>query len=213
MGRTWKNTSKFDDVPAGTYEVELYAVEDRKGFENGKYDSSGKPRLAWLFRVLSGEHRGKTIEQNTGAEPEGPQSKLSQLFAMLLGRPLKQDEDVYEDDFVGRHFMLVWALNSKSEKGRNHIVALTPLPATPVGNGEAPPPPPKRLATPAASEGAEFWVLVEEGQPPVKKSRSALEEYVREGGLDPDALLVQEVGKATGWVPASRCGVQGPIPF
>jgi hypothetical protein len=212
MGRTFKNSSKFDDVPAGTYEVELYAVEDRKGFENSKYDSSGKPRLGWLFRVLGGEQFGKTIEQNTGAEPDGPQSKLAQLLTMLLGRPLKQDEEVHEDDFLGRRYTLVWALNSKSEKGRNHIVALTPLPAARVGDGGAPPPPPppKKPLAVADAGGGRFWVVID-GQT-VEKSREAIEEWLREDQLDPAEVQVCPVGKTT-WGAASEHGFVDPRAF
>jgi hypothetical protein len=212
MSHVFVNEPKFDAVPPGEYDVELVALEDRKPFEGSKY-GKGEPRLAWRYKILSGPHQGEVIEQNTGADPKfgGPKSKQTQTVTMMLGRKLAKNEKIDGDAFVGGRWRATWAVNPESEKGYCHIVAMRPLE---VGNGEAPPPPPpKYLATPAASEGAEFWVLVEEGQPPVKKSRSALEEYIREGGVDPGAVLVQEVGKATGWVPASQCGFQGPIPF
>jgi hypothetical protein len=217
MSHTFVNDPKFLELPPGSYPVELSSIEDRKPFENARYGNDGEPRLGWRFRLLSGPHQGQVFEQGTGSEMGGPKSKLTQLLTMLLGRKIAQSEKVDGDQFVGCRYLMTLQVNPDSQKGRCHIVALTPLAAAEVGGGEAPPPPPlpppKRPATPAASEGAEFWVNVGEGQPPVKKSRSALEEYIRECGIDVGVLQVQEVGKATGWVPASQVGFEGPIPF
>jgi hypothetical protein len=209
MSHTFVNEPRFDAVPPGTYDVELVAVEDRKPFEGSKY-GRGDPRLGWRFKVLAGEHQGEVIEQNTGTIPSGPKSKLTQLLTMMLGRKLGRGERVDGDAFIGRRWKLTWAVNPESEKEYCHVVALAPLA---VGNGDAPAPSPRRPITPAVSEGAIFWAIVEEGQPPVQKSRSALEELIREDRLDPKKVLVQEVGKATGWMPASQCGFKEPDPF
>jgi hypothetical protein len=211
--------SEFD-VPAGTYSVRFEGLVDKEPFENSRYARPGEPpepRWGWRFRVLGGEQDGKVIEEVTGRKATR-KARLTQLLSWLMGGNLQPGTDVRVEDLVGRTYRLVWAPNPNSEKGNNHIAHLEPAAAG--GNGaaaaDAPPPPPraKRPATPAASEGAEFWVDVGEGRPPVKKSRSAVEEMIREGGLDADALQVQEVGKpATGWMRASECGFEGPIPF
>jgi hypothetical protein len=209
MGKL-KYESRYD-VPAGTYEVEFVGVEDRKPFDGpGKYGRQDtSPRLGWLFRIISGPLAGQVIEQGTGSHLV-PKSRLLALLTMMLGRRLAPGDEIDPDALKGRRYQLTWSINPDSPEGRCHITGLTPLA---VGSGAAPPAPPKPLAAPPPSEGALFWVLVEEGRPPVQKSRSALEEMIREDQLDPNALLIQEAGKATGWVPASQCGFQDPNPF
>jgi hypothetical protein len=208
-------TSEFD-IPDGTYIVQFSGMVDKEPFENSRYAKPGEPpepRWGWRFRIRGGEQDGKTYEEVTGRKAT-KKARLTQMLTWLVGGNLQPGTDVRVEDFVGRTYRMVLGPNPNSEKGNSHIVHLEPVAAD--GNGAAAaqaPPPPPRAKRPAASEGALFWVDVGEGQPPVQKSRRALEEYIREGGLDPDVVQVREVGKATGWVPASQFGIEGPIPF
>jgi hypothetical protein len=206
LGRTFVNEPKFDAVPAGTYEVQLVAVEDRKPFEGGKYGGGSEPRLGWRFKVLSGPHQDKVIEQGTGTTLGGPKSRLTQLLTMMLGRKLAKGERVDGDALIGRRWQLVWAVNPESEKEYCHVVALTALP-----NGEAPPLPPRSL-TPNDTGGGLFWVIVGEGQPPTSLNRAGVETLIKERNLDPRFLKVCPVGKQD-WGTAEAHGFADITPF
>jgi hypothetical protein len=224
MGREFVNEQR-QQLPPDTYDTELLPVEEIAPYDGpSRYERKGEPenRLCWPFRVLKGPQAGKLLEQITGLRPEGPRSNNTKLLTMLLGRPLGKNERVYEDNFVGKHYRVVWSLNPESEAGRCHISSITPLPmagATPNGDAaqpaQGPPPPPDDAAGVAgtpAQVSETFWIVLKAGEKPVVRDRAAIEVHMKEHSISPQALKVCLLGKQE-WVAAATFNFPDPVTF
>jgi hypothetical protein len=216
---TYEDKPQFADVPAGTYDVQLVGTEEAKPFDGpSRYGRANNgPRLLWRFRITAGERAGQDLVQFTGAEVV-QKSGLLRLLTMLLGRPLRKGEQIDPDTMKGFRFRAAWAINPDSEAGRCHIASLSPISdLTPPANGAAPqatppPPPPRKPLTPADVDGDFFWVVLEDGQPPVLRDRASIEARIKEHSLDPRLLMLCPKGKQT-WETAASLGFADPVPY
>ena len=85
-------------IGSGSYISRLTSVEE---VEEGKYG----PGLRWTFTISQGVRAGGKISRTTGQEPL-PQNALGRVLAGLLGRPLKDGEEVDPNDLIGREYVL-----------------------------------------------------------------------------------------------------------
>src|SRR5262249_8963091 len=103
-------------VPAGTYVAQFAGVEPKQRKEYGD-------GLCWKFRISQGPESGKTALRFTGAILS-PNSACGRLAAGLLGRPLKQDEEIDFASFVGKSFLI--AVEPAQKDGLTRVAAVTP---------------------------------------------------------------------------------------
>jgi hypothetical protein len=227
MGRTFVNEPR-QSVPPGTFDVELFATEDREpysGPSKWKRTNPNEPRMAWQYRILAGEHAGQVIEQITGTVMGGPKSNLAKLLVMMLGRPLGKGESVNEDYFLGSRFRVVWSINVESEQGFCHISSMTllskpasvnPQPAAnaaaPASTNGPPPPPPDAAGTPEKAPEEVFWIVLAPGEGPVMRDRTAIEKHMEENKIDPNKLKLSLVGTKE-WVTAASFNFPDPVKF
>ena len=219
---TYEDKPQFAEVPAGTYDVQFVGTEEAKPFDGpSRYGRTNNgPRLLWRFRITAGPLTGKDLVQFTGNEIV-QKSGLLRLLTMMLGRPLRKGERIDPDTMKGFRFRAAWAINPDSEAGRCHIASLSPISdLTPPANGAAPqaapppppPPPPRKPLAPADVDGDFFWVVLEEGQPPVLGDRASIEARIKEHSLDPRLLMLCPKGKQT-WDTAASLGFADAVPY
>ncbi|MBL8793363.1 MAG: hypothetical protein JNM56_05645 [Planctomycetia bacterium] len=109
-------TVKEMGAPPGHYLGKLVAIEDTNHIEYGA-------GIRFVFTVTTGEHTGRKVSRVTQAEPT-PNNNLGKMLAGLLGRPLKSDEEVDLDQFIGREYHLVV---ETTEKGSTRVAAVSPV--------------------------------------------------------------------------------------
>ncbi len=147
------------NVPAGRYVARFVGTEEREDFVGTMGKNAGKPmpRMAWVFEVMEGEHRGERIPQETGTSAV-IKSVAIRMLTGLNGGPLAVGQKVNTDAYVGRLYSLKVAPNPESTKGNLHIADLEPVgnthpaaptpPRPPAPSAPPPPPPPAAKAPP-----------------------------------------------------------------
>jgi hypothetical protein len=109
-------TVKEVGAPPGDYLGQLETIEDTNHLEYGA-------GLRFVFTVTVGAYSGRKVSRFTQAEPT-PNNNLGKMLAGLLGRPLKSDEEVDLDHFIGREYHLVV---EATEKGSTRVSAVSPV--------------------------------------------------------------------------------------
>jgi hypothetical protein len=122
-----KRDPRFD-IPAGVYETrfagyEEVAADDLAGAENSQY-ATGGARYRFSWEILSGEHRGKTIQQLCGVSAT-PKSRLRAILNGLAGG--EAEDAVDPDNYVDRFFKVGLKVNPASPAGNCHVESLYPI--------------------------------------------------------------------------------------
>src|SRR5262245_49262299 len=104
-------------VPAGTYVAQFAGVEPKQHKEYGD-------GLCWKFRISQGPQTGKTTLRFTGPTPS-PNSVCGRIVSGLVGRPLKPDEEIEFDSYLGKSFLII--VEPAQRDGLTRVAAVTPV--------------------------------------------------------------------------------------
>jgi hypothetical protein len=85
-------------VPSGTYRAKFCGVEPSQHAEYG-------PGVRFLFEVTDGPYAGQQTGRVTALKPT-PGNNTGRMLAGIVGRPLRPDEEVDIDQYVGRPYLL-----------------------------------------------------------------------------------------------------------
>jgi len=107
-------------VPIGNYTgtftgTEVTPPKPEKGYGAG---------LRWKFQIDAGTCAGQTTSRVTGTSPT-PKNGCGKLLSGLIGRALKEGEQVDPDNFIGKRYMIVVAA---SREGGTRVEAIVPMP-------------------------------------------------------------------------------------
>jgi hypothetical protein len=91
------------------------------GIESVTHEEYG-PGVKWKWEILQGEHAGKMAARTTGTAAS-VKNACGKMLAGVLGRELKQGEQVDLDQLVGREFLIVVA---PTEGGSTRVEAAVP---------------------------------------------------------------------------------------
>jgi hypothetical protein len=205
--------SKYD-VPAGTYIIEFRGTRDKPPFKESKFGNSDEPRLGWEFVIVGPPtcgYLGKIIEQATGTYPSA-KSGLVRLINLLMGGTFQPGMEIDTQQFIGRQYQVLWAINPASESGNLHISSLMAVGTTPAPQAPAGPPPRKPAVAPAAITVRKFWVIKKAGTDAVEMDDLALQTWIGEEKMEPSAISCVPVGESE-WKTAADYGFQGTIPY
>src|SRR5687768_9454101 len=89
-------------APVGNYAGPFVGVEPTPPNAAKGYG----PGLRWKWKIDAGPHAGTTVGRVTTNEPS-PKNSAGQILSGLLGRPLKEGEELDPDQFVGRRYAIV----------------------------------------------------------------------------------------------------------
>jgi hypothetical protein len=108
-------------VPAGSYTgtfvgVEATEANPEKGFG---------PGIRWKFQIDAGAYAGQTVSRITGNTPS-PKNACGMMLTGLMGRPIKEGEQIDPDTFRGKRYMIVV---TASQGGGTRVEAIVPMPA------------------------------------------------------------------------------------
>jgi hypothetical protein len=109
-------------VPVGNYTATFAGVEPAPENREKGYG----PGLRWKFCVSAGQHAGQTASRITGTVPS-PRNSCGKILAGLLGRPLKEGEQVDPAAYVGKPFLVIVAAG---QNGGTRVEAVTPVGAS-----------------------------------------------------------------------------------
>src|SRR5262245_1403211 len=108
-------------VPAGSYTGTFAGVEPQPENKEKGYPAG----VRWKFTIDAGPHAGQTAGRVTGGTPS-PKNGCGKLLSGLVGRGLKEGEQIDPGEFVGRRYMLVVAAGPG---GGTRVEAVVPMPA------------------------------------------------------------------------------------
>ena len=91
-------------VPVGSYTGTFAGIEPQPEHKEKGYGAG----LRWKFTIDAGPQKGATASRITSLSPT-PKNAAGKLLTGLLGRELKEGEQIDPDQFIGRRFMLVVA--------------------------------------------------------------------------------------------------------
>ena len=108
-------------VPAGSYTgtfagTEIQPENKEKGYGVG---------TRWKFTIDAGPYAGQATSRITGNTPT-PKNACGKMLAGLIGRALKEGEQIDPDQFIGKRYMLVVAAGPG---GGTRVEAIVPMPA------------------------------------------------------------------------------------
>jgi hypothetical protein len=103
--------------PPGSYRARFVGVEQTNHIEFG-------PGLRFVFEILSGPHAGLRASRVTPAAPTLTNA-AGRMLSGLAGRPLRADEAVDADAFVGREYLLTV---EQTMTGATRVATAVPVP-------------------------------------------------------------------------------------
>jgi hypothetical protein len=107
-------------VPVGSYTGKFVGLEEVPANPEKKYGEG----LRWKFAVDAGPCEGQVVSRVTGPSPT-PKNTCGKLLSGLIGRALKDGEQIDPDHFLGRQFMIVVAAG---QEGGTRVEAVIPVP-------------------------------------------------------------------------------------
>jgi hypothetical protein len=113
-------TVSAGSVPVGSYTGKFAGIEEVPANPEKKYGTG----LRWKFVIDAGPHDGQVVSRITGTTPSVKNS-CGKLLSGLLGRALKEGEQIDPDVFLGKRFMLVVAAG---QEGGTRVEAVIPMP-------------------------------------------------------------------------------------
>jgi hypothetical protein len=108
-------------VPVGNYTGKFMGLETVAENPERKFGAG----LRWRFSIDTGPHEGLIVTPITGTAPS-VRNGCGKLLGALLGRPLKEGEQVDPDVCLGRRYMIVVATG---QEGGTRVEAVIPMPA------------------------------------------------------------------------------------
>jgi hypothetical protein len=107
-------------VPAGSYTGTFAGIEPQPENKEKGYGAG----IRWKFTVDAGPYVGQTTSRVTGATPS-PKNACGKMLSGLVGRALKEGEQIDPDTFLGKKYMLVVGV---AQGGGTRIEAIVPVP-------------------------------------------------------------------------------------
>jgi hypothetical protein len=107
-------------VPVGTYTGSFAGTEAQPANKELGYG----PGLRWKFHIASGTQAGQSTGRVTGPTPS-PRNACGKLLSGLIGRALKEGEQINPDDYIGRMYMIIVAAGPG---GGTRVEAISPMP-------------------------------------------------------------------------------------
>ena len=108
-------------VPVGNYTGTFSGTEATQAKPEKGYGAG----IRWKFQVDSGPCAGQTTSRVTGMSPT-PKNGCGKMLSGLIGRALKEGEQIDPDAFIGKHYMIVVATG---REGGTRVEAIVPMPA------------------------------------------------------------------------------------
>src|SRR5262245_17394797 len=106
-------------VPVGNYTSTFSGVESQPENKEKGYGAG----IKWKFTVDAGPQAGQIASRITGPTPT-PKNSCGKMLSGLLGRALREGEQIDPDSFVGKKYMLVVAAG---QNGGTRVEAIVPL--------------------------------------------------------------------------------------
>lgn len=107
-------------VPVGNYTATFVGTEPQAA-DTAKGYSAG---LRWKFKIDAGPQTGQTASRITGLSPTAD-NPCGKMITGLLGRGLKEGEQLDLSSYVGKRYMIVVAAGPK---GGIRVEAIVPIP-------------------------------------------------------------------------------------
>jgi hypothetical protein len=108
-------------VPAGSYTGTFAGVEPQPENKEKGYAAG----VRWKFTIDAGPHAGQSATRVTGSTPS-PKNACGKLLSGLIGRALKEGEQIDPDQYRGKRYMLVVAAGQGSG---TRVEAIVPMPS------------------------------------------------------------------------------------
>ncbi|SRR5579871_2024141 len=108
-------------VPAGSYTGTFVGIEAQPENKEKGYPAG----IRWKFAIDAGPHAAQTASRVTGGTPS-PKNSCGKMLSGLIGRALKEGEQVDPDAYLGKRYMLVVATG---QGGGTRVEAIVPMPS------------------------------------------------------------------------------------
>jgi hypothetical protein len=109
-------------VPVGNYTGTFAGLEPQPENKEKGYAAG----LRWKFVINAGLHSGQTASRISSATPT-PRNSCGKMLSGLIGRALKEGEQIDPDQYIGKPYMIVVAAG---QQGGTRVEAIVPIPAT-----------------------------------------------------------------------------------
>jgi hypothetical protein len=106
-------------VPIGNYTATFIGIKEQAANEKGY-----GPGVRWEFKITAGPQAGQVVSRITGPSPT-PKNGAGKMLAGILGRALKEGEEVDLQTYIGRPYMVVVAAG---QQGGTRVEAIVPMP-------------------------------------------------------------------------------------
>jgi hypothetical protein len=106
-------------VPVGNYTGSFAGVEPQPENKDKGYGAG----LRWKWTIDAGPQAGQTVSRVTGPTPS-PKNGCGKVLAGLLGRALKEGEQLDPTQCVGKRYMIVVAAGPQ---GGTRVEAVIPM--------------------------------------------------------------------------------------
>ena len=106
-------------VPVGNYTGTFAGVEAQPANPEKGYG----PGLRWRFAIDAGPQAGQVAGRVTGTTPT-PKNGCGKMLSGLLGRALKEGEQIDPDQYVGKRYMIVV---ETGQGGGTRVAAVVPM--------------------------------------------------------------------------------------
>jgi len=107
-------------VPAGSYTGRFTGTEEVPANPEKRFGAG----LRWRFVVDVGPYEGQMVSRVTGPAPSVKNS-CGKMLSGVIGRALKENEQIDPDTFIGKRYMLVVAAG---QEGGTRVEAVIPMP-------------------------------------------------------------------------------------
>jgi hypothetical protein len=108
-------------IPVGSYTATFSGIEAQPANTEKGYGAG----IRWKFAIDAGQYSGQSASRITGSSPT-PKNGCGKMLGGLIGRALKEGEQIDPDSFIGKRYMLVVAA---SQGGGTRVEAVVPVPA------------------------------------------------------------------------------------
>jgi hypothetical protein len=113
-------TVSSGSVPVGSYTGRFAGLEEVAENQEKKYAAG----IRWRFVIDAGPYEGQTVSRVTGPAPS-VKNTCGKVLSGMVGRALKENEQIDTDAFLGRRYMLVVAAG---QEGGTRVEAVIPMP-------------------------------------------------------------------------------------
>ncbi len=111
---------KYEAIPAGNYQADFL------GMKPVTLENNGSKVFRWEFKIVDGEHKGKTISELSDADkPPTVKNKTGRFLAQIANTPLAAGTKVDPDSFIGKRYLVIVF---PKDQGKTKIEAFSQIP-------------------------------------------------------------------------------------